>query len=301
MLTHAAMAVRHGTLMVALVMGGSFVACGKGTADVTDPGPVDPGPTPGASFESRWSTASGSSLEAITDGGSWPILACGTFAHDVLNVVASNTVGFTETPHVLRVQMRGAGPCGMLQRNGVVPASTTHWGRFYVRNDDQGSSNTHPVAYHNVHGSDPIQASPFQRFATMGAGQWQMGVGTGGGWPTNRFYSPVLTNQVWYRYEWEMRYLTATTFRFFPRIFTVDGTTPLYDEDDFRDENGQTLAHWYANGGFTALGGDGPSGEAEQLARNFGMGNEGPATAADTRGYWYYAKFALSTEGWIGQ
>jgi hypothetical protein len=35
-------------------------------------------------------------------------------------------------------------------------------------------------------------------------------------------------------------------------------------------------------------------------ARNFGLGNEGPAGSSSTGGYWYHADVAMSTSGWIG-
>ncbi len=277
----------------------------KVAGKVVAPPPVPPPPPPpapppaGVAFQSLWSNA-GTSIAAVTDGGLWPILACGTVYQNVMSVVAGAPLGFTETPNVLRVRMAGQ-DCAMLQRDGIIPASTTHWGRFYIRNDEFGTSNTHPVAYHNVHGADPIQAVPLQRFANIQNGSWQIGIPTAGNYPFNRYYTPLLPNGVWYRFEWEMRYLTATTFRFYPRIYNLADSL-LYDASNLRVEGGSsTLQQWYDQGNFNSLGGNGSAGTAAQLARNFGLGNEGPSSASNTGGSWYYAKFGLSTSGWLGR
>ncbi|MCL4213158.1 MAG: Ig-like domain-containing protein [Gemmatimonadales bacterium] len=266
---------------------------GQATLTVTTPAPGT------VLFSSDWNTA-GTSIAAVTDGGLWPILACGSVYQNVMSVVAGAPLGFTDSPNVLRVRMAGQ-DCAMLQRDGIIPASTTHWGRFYIRNDEFGTSNTHPVAYHNVHGADPIQAVPLQRFANISNGFWQIGVPAAGSYPANRFYTPLLPNGVWYRYEWEMRYLSATTFQFYPRIYNAAGVL-LYDASNLMAEGGGlSLQQWYNQGGYNNLGGNGSAGTAAQLARNFGIGNEGPSVASNTGGSWYYARFAISTTGWIGR
>jgi trimeric autotransporter adhesin len=268
---------------------------------------VTPPSSQGITFSSDWSHSQGSGATAVQDGGRWPSLGCGNFA-TVLTVVAGSTVGFSLTPNVLRVQMRGPVYCGMLQRDDAVPISTTHWGRFWVRNDESGSQNYHAGAYHNLHGNDDIQAVPFGRDARAGNGTWRLAIFTSGAsYPYNAWRSPALQNGVWYRYEWEMRYVTATTYRLFPRIYNAAGTL-VYDhtsfqQNDYSGSSSLTLDRYYAlDGGARTFGlGDSPSGASAELARNFGLGTEGPASASDTRGYWYYARFALSTSGWIGQ
>lgn len=261
-------------------------------------------------FESNWGFQTGNSREAVSDNGLWPIVACGNH-YEVLTVVAGGPVGFTLAPNVLRVQMRGASACGMLQRDDALPISTTHWGRFYVRNDENGTRNGHASAYNNVHPGSSIQSVPWTRDARTGAnepgvGNWLMQVGGTEAYPYDTWYGPVLRNGVWYRFEWMMEYRGDIEFRVYPRIYDMEGTL-IADErhfvqQEYRGEQDLTLAEYYQlDGGRRqmALVG-GAAGASAELARNFGIGNEGPANAADTRGYWYYARFALSTVGWIG-
>lgn len=293
------------TMLLAL----SFAACSSkdASSDLIEPppppppppGPPPPPPPAGTVFTSLWSTATGNTQNAVTDGGRWPVLACSSYPN-VLSVVSGSSVGFTQTTNVLRVRMRGGSFCGMLQVNGVVPVSTTHYGRFYVRNDETGSRNGHAAAYNNVHGGSgaDIQAVPWTREATAsGANAWKMTLGGGAAYPFDRFDSPDLTNGVWYRFEWQMEYRTNNTVRMWPRIYDMAGTL-LYDHDDYEQHDGgpTSLGEWYAASPNNVITLGSPS-----HARNWGMGNEGPGNAPDTGGDWFYAKFALSTTGWIGQ
>lgn len=250
-------------------------------------------------FASDWSFALGSTEAAVKDGERWPALTCIRTFPNVLTVILGAEVGFPLGGNVLRVQMRGPTDCGMLQKNDAVPISTTHWGRFYVRNDERGTKNDHPVAYHNIHGSADIQGVPFARFANRLANGWQPGVVGDAPYPNNKWYGPALENGRWYRYEWQMEYVSATETRVWPRIYAMDGTL-LFDAGDFVNDGGRyTLAEWYAAGGtITLANGGAPDPE---LARNFGMGNEGPGSSTATLGYWYYARLALSTRGWVGR
>lgn len=245
---------------------------------------------------SSWSAALGNDATALTDGGRWDQLACGA-PNAQGAVVAGSTIGWTRTPNVLRAQMNGSN-CFMLEKTGAITqASKTHWGRFWWRNDETGQGQSHPTGYNNIHGGDSIQAVPWQRWGNLGAsGYHRISVGTGGGYPTNRFYSPDLLNGTLFRYEWEKRYLTATTFRFFPFVYSLAGAL-LYTADDFRDEFNQTLTAWWNTGAYTTLG-DGAS-DVER-ARDFGIGNEGPDGAANTGEYWYYAALAFSEVGPVG-
>jgi hypothetical protein len=251
-------------------------------------------------FESSWSSGTGSTESVVKDGNAWPALTCINTFPTVLTVIPGNDVGFTRATNVLRVQMRGPTACGMLQKNDAVPISTTHWGRFYIRNDENGTKNDHPVAYHNIHGADDIQGVPFTRHANrLPDGQWQPGVVGAGPYPNNKWYGPALQNGTWYRYEWQMQYVTPTTVRVHPRIYDMSGTL-IHEASSFINDLGSmNLQQWYDAGNTIPLA-NGGTANAE-LARNFGMGNEGPGSSTSTLGYWYYARFALSTAGWIGQ
>jgi hypothetical protein len=289
---------RGATLVLLLAL----TSCGKSPANISDPGDGEEPPPnpPGVVFESSWSSGTGSTETVVKDGGNWPALTCINTFPTVLTVLDADDVGFDLATNVLRVQMRGPTACGMLQKNDAVPISTTHWGRFYFRNDENGTKNDHPVAYHNIHGADDIQGVPFTRHANrLPEGQWQPGVVGAGPYPNNKWYGPALDNGTWYRYEWQMEYVTPTTVRVHPRIYNMAGTL-IHEASSFINDLGSmNLQQWYDAGNTIPLANGGtPNAE---LARNFGMGNEGPGSSTATMGYWYYARFALSTAGWIGQ
>lgn len=254
-------------------------------------------------FSSDWLTATGRTNSAITDGGAFDGQACGDQSSvgnpSGIIVTADSLSAPSALSGLNAFQLAMVGSdCCMIQANDALPISTTHWGQFWVVNNENATKNDHPVAYHNIHGSDPIQAVPWQRYGNVGGSAWQMGVPGAGSYPYNRFYSPNLTLGAWYRYEWMMEYLTATTFRFYPRIYNASGTL-LYDVNNYTAEGGTTLQEWYDVPNVLTLGGDG-SASAQELARNFGIGNEGPDGAPDNDLTWSYAGLRLSTDGWIG-
>lgn len=291
-------------LLLGLLVGCAASQSATAPPDVTDPPapapPQSPQPPSSASFSSDWTAATGNSRDAVTDGGRWPVLACGTTFPQVLTVIGGSSVGWTETPNVLRLQQRGPNACGMLQRNDVVPASTTHWGRFYVRNDENGNSGDHPTGYNNAHwNGGAIQAVPWAResSAHVSAGTWRITVGGGAPYPFRKWWGPALQNGRWYRYEWEMRYVSATRYQVWPRVYDDAGVL-VADADDFVQEDypgagQQTLAGWFAAGNAGTV-------QDPALARHFGIGHEGTSGSA-TLGYWYYGKFAMSTTGWLGR
>lgn len=264
-----------------------------------------PPPPVGIFFEADWGTATGTSDNALTDGGVFNNVYCGGRS-TTLTVVSGASVGFTKTPNVLRLQQLGT-TCGMLERLNAIPLSTSHWGRMYFRNDETTSRHNHVMTYFPV---GTIQTAIWNRsgtdngvnirirtyYAANGSGavyphaHWILGTGGGGAGGEIE-----LDNATWYRYEWHMEYLTPTTYRLWPRIYAMDGTTVLYDHEDFwGGDFTVSLAQFYAGGGSFGF-------SDVALARNFGIGNEGPASGANSGEYWYHAAIALSTTGWIGQ
>jgi hypothetical protein len=74
----------------------------------------------------------------------------------------------------------------------------------------------------------------------------------------------------------------------------------LYDSTNFLradwTSGGTTLQEWYdasSTNRFTIV-------TSLAWMRTWGVGNEGPASGASTGAFYYYAGFALSTTGWIG-
>jgi len=288
----------------------SVLANNIASAAVVPEAAAPPPPPPvGVTFSSDWSTATGTSDNALRDGGKWNTLYCAQAA-TVLTVVAGNTVGWTKTPNVLRLQQLGASGCGTLERLNAVPLSTSHWGRFYFRNDEIGTQHNHVVTYNPGVGA-PIQTALWNRWgASDGVNifirTYYTAAGASTTYPRNVWSIGTngvvgrdrLAHGTWYRYEWHMEYVTSTTYRIWPRIYDMAGTL-LYDatrfyQSDYPTSGTHSLATWYAAGnafGFTDVA----------LGRRFGLGNEGPGGSTSTGGYWYHADVALSTSGWIGQ
>jgi len=122
------------------------------------------------------------------------------------------SVGWFRSENVLRVQEIGNLACGAVQRRNAVPASTTHWGRMYFRNDET----THRLSFHNFYYNFvcDIQWIFFNRRATV-VGLWELEIRMPATYSFNigRLQSALATdglnppivnlvNDVWYRYEW---------------------------------------------------------------------------------------------------
>lgn len=276
-------------------------ACsGPAAAEDAEPDPIQD------AFASRWGTETGSSVGALSDGGRWNVDFCSHSRARVLRVIPGGTVGWTRTPNVLSIQMRGSSDCAQVQRERAVPPSTTHWGRLYFRNDEVDNPNFHPVTY-NCCGE--IQIVPWSRIGSpagvlIGPRTGRDGDGRPLGYPYNGWHPGVrggegdlrLENGRWYRYEWMLEYLGPRRYRIHPRVYDMDGRL-LYDVETFFQVDyrgsGHSLASWYAEGNSFGI-------TDPVLATHFGLGNEGPALSSASLGNWYMADVALSTEGWIG-
>jgi hypothetical protein len=299
--TNAAVAtVSSGGLMTGIAQGVATIRAtsegrsGDATVTVTVPTPTGPN-----LFSADWSTATGNSDNAISDGGRWNVNFCAPSRSSVLNVVSGASLGWTKTPNVMSVRYLGES-CAQFQRNNAVPASTSHYARFYFRNDATAGSNHHPVTY-NCCGA--IQVVPWSRFTnTSGI---TINIRTSAPYPYNA-WAPgrpgssghlALAHRTWYRYEWHLEYVSATSYRIWPRVYDMAGNL-LYDAATFVPSDysgsGHTLASWYAAGNSLRI-------SDVELARHFGGGNEGPAGAPNTGEYYYFADMALSLSGWIGR
>jgi uncharacterized repeat protein (TIGR01451 family) len=272
--------------------------------EVAGGGTPPPPPPAGVVFSSTWSTATGTSSSALRDGNRWDDLYCGN-AGQTLAVVPGTAVGWTRTPNVLRLQQMGASICGMLEKVNAVPVSTTHYGRFYFRNDETSTTHNHVATYFPV---GDIQVAIWNRAGRSDGVELFMRTykdasGQFAGWPYSYWKlagsgnNIRLQNGTWYRYEWMMEYVSANTYRLWPRIYNMAGTL-LYDADDYYNSdypsNPRTLRQHYDMGNVFGV-------SSTSSARNLGLGSEGPAGSSSTGGYWYHADVALSTAGWIGQ
>lgn len=262
-------------------------------------------------FSSEWNFARGNSREALNDGGTWDrMIECGGSIFNIMSVIDGATVGWTMTPNVLRIQQRGSTACGNIERtqNTVAP-STSHWGRFYFRNDETANGHFHPVTY-NCCGA--IQMVPWLRFGNItgvriGVGTARDGNGVTLGYPYSLWFPGTrpgagavqLENGRWYRYEWEIRYVTPMSYRVYPRIYDMNNNLLFDYRTFFQNDNAggaasKSLQTFYEVDNRT-FGVTDPA-----LARNFGFGNEGPGGSSNSLGYWYIARSSVSTTGWIG-
>jgi len=263
-------------------------------------GRANRGVTGGAyQFSSNWATATGTTDSAIGDGGKWNTFWC-TIA-DVLSVIAGSDIGWTRTANVLRVKVAG-GTCGGIERTAAVPVSTSHYGRFFFRNDEPSGTHNHPVTYNHV---GAIQLVPWARQGNGATTNFFMrtyytAAGGSTSYPTNSWSphsSQWLSTGVWYRFEWHMEYITATTYRVHPRIYNMAGTL-LHDENSYYQSDaalgsGLTLKAFYDapnSFGFSDV----------NLATRVGVGNEGSTGNPADGDHWYHAEYALSLTGWIG-
>jgi uncharacterized repeat protein (TIGR01451 family) len=263
----------------------------------------DPGAAIELAFHSDWGTGLGNSEDAIKDGGAWgEHFWCGGNMYEVLSVVGGAPLGWTRTPNVFATQMRGGSGemCGAVQRQNAVPASTTHWGRLYFRNDDDewgGAEHNFSynfvgsiqIVYHNLRGSSQGVRHNVYLGSTYPYTSWHA---QRPGGVRDWIY---LENETWYRYEWMVEYVTDSTIRFWPRIYSMDGEL-LLDSDDYYqldhpNSGPHNLTSWYAAGNTFS--------KDPELMRHIGIGNEG-RPGPNTGKYWYTADFALSLDGWIG-
>jgi len=257
---------------------------------------------------SDWAYLAGSTDPAIQDNNKWTNVYCPTRA-DVVTVLTGAEVtalGWTRTPNIIRFMQRSSGVplvgwCGGIESQNVVPVSTSHYGRTFFRSDQTNGINQHALTY-NLLGA--IQVTIWGQEGSAGGVRkfirtYYDSAGDQSAWPNDAWYptAVLLAHATWYRYEWWMEYVTATTYRIHPRIYNMAGVL-LYDSATYFHNNtppagGATLAAWYAAGntyGITDV----------QLARHLGLTMEGQPGAANNDLSWYHADMKLSLDDWIG-
>jgi len=256
---------------------------------VTVTPPLPPGTF---TFSSDWSTTTGITSNAVTDGGKWDYESGDNGTATALEVLPGTAVRgdpWTLTPNVLAIYMRGSNHDYVISKINAVPQSTTHWGRCYIMFEPGVSHqrNMHPFAYDPVGSIDLVHlnwgggTAPWVAVSVFA--DYRMG--TQGGYTS-------LTPGTWYRYEWEIEYITPTTVKLWPRLYSLAGRL-LNDATGFLHEDipGYTLADYNATNTV-------PVNAVE--AREIGLGQPGPAGTTDTGTATYVAACAVSTEDWIG-
>lgn len=253
----------------------------------------------GVVFQSDWSSDTGRSRRAVTDGGRWKNYW--EWNHDTTGFqLLSVEPGGPGGRNALKVVQRGPTYAANVQQNGVVPPATDFYVRFYVRNDDTSSAGDHVVTvdtwrYANL---------TFLRKWSVGTA-WRFAVsmyGCGYTYPIGH-WSPDVTLQpgVWYRFEYYVRYVDRTHVEVHPRVYDAAGTQILGDADFRQSDWGGsawdgrsdwTLASYYSAGHSFCVD--------PAAMTNFGLGNNGQQGAADTGLPWYFAAVEIRTDWWPG-
>ncbi len=249
-------------------------------------------------FESDWSTDTGTSARAVTDGGRWKNYW--EFNNGAPVQLMSVVSGGPGGRNALKVVQRGERLAADLQQNNVVPPSTDFYVRFYMRNDDTSASADHIV----VSGIDEYWNLTFMR-KSSGTNGWTFVIslyGCDSEYPLQHL-GPAATLQrgVWYRFEYFVDFVDPTHVQVHPRVYDANGTLILKDAD-FRQSgfgsavwNGRsdwTLASLYGVGHRFCVK-PGPM-------TSFGMGNNGQKGAIDTGLPWYFAGVQIRTDWWPG-
>jgi hypothetical protein len=291
-------------------------------------------------FHSGWEEGpTGAATSAIRDNGKWhhgnlcsqPLIS----VVDVASIPGSSPPPAVGIRRALRLEASNNGHCSgvmaELQRQGLQRGQSWWW-RYYYRLDSNSPRITHyettcTFSYRNLTPMTPHIVAPGQNqpfLITEGNEDYPITW-----WHADR----ALPTNTWYRYETHVEILgTAETapsrvgtnwalqwehpgqveFRIWPRIYAADGTLLLSAENfltrDAPSPPNLSLSQFYALGRThktrQALVATNWTADAAEGLTKVGLGNNG-ATASnppetDGSQYWYYAKFAVSAEGWIG-
>jgi hypothetical protein len=250
-------------------------------------------------FQSNWSSNTGTSASAVTDGGKWPDYYEFNNGSNVQLMSVVSGAG-PNGLNALRVEQRGSTYAANLQVNDVVAQSRDYYVRYYMKNDDTSGAGDHIVTadlyeYANLTFMRKYGSSSGWTFVTSL-------YGCGFTYPIGHWGpGPKLANGQWYRFEYFVDFIDNTHVRVHPRVYNSSGTL-LYSDADFRQEdfggaswNGRsdwTLASYYAAGHSFCV--------QPSYVNEFSVGNNGQQGAADTRQAWYFAGVEIRTDGWPG-
>ena len=262
-------------------------------------GHVGPSARDGVIFESTWATATGTSKEALTDGGRWPNYL--EFHNDPAVQLLSVVPGGVDGQNALRVQQRGPGYSAFLQIDNVVPQSRDYYVRFYMKNDDTSGTADHIVTvdmrnYGNL---------TFMR-KVSDASSWRFVVsmhGCGAAYPLVHWGPPGrLAHGEWYRFEYFVHYTDSRHIQVTPRVYDSGGML-LFAAPDFQQEGYKRGGNWSGRDDWT-LASYYDAGHSfctnPTWMNDFGLGNNGQREATDTGRYWYFSAVQIRTDAWPG-
>lgn len=198
----------------------------------TPPAPPNPPTPPSGSvvFFSDFSTALGTSREALTDGGKWPIISAG-----VADIIPSAGLDFP-TANVLRItSTNGSGIILRRVASAPVGVGQSVFYRWYQRQTHPPLSDneSHPVQDGNAAGDANWMWKVYHSQA--GLGRWipQFHVG-GNPYHLSYWTGPPLDTGVTYRIEVQVHRLSTTQWNLHARVYV--GATQLLDDRDFTND-----------------------------------------------------------------
>jgi len=270
--------------------------CSSDTAQVRVENPVS---TEGLLLQSDWSTATGNSFEAVSDGGKGLVRWC--VWDEVLSVVPGAPLNWTRTSNVLGI--RSIDNCGHVEYENLFPLPCDNeeqfWAaRFYVMNGvGQSDSKDHPLTFWPVGAIEMVHLALHR---VQPNGDWSPRyIGTTS--PNDFPFGVVLRDDdgrlvhipagTWIRYEFILHWRNATEFRWYPRVYDVDGNL-LYDEFDWKHtDTNLSIGEWYARSPANVLTRR-PNSPDPNNIRTFAFGM-GQAGSSGERYYIADAAFAL--------
>lgn len=240
-------------------------------------------------FTSAFSTATGTTANALNDGGAWDVYGTGS------EVISSAGLDFPTTNVLLVPWQSGGGSALQLvgppygTSLGALTAPATRYYRWYGRiviPNGTADTQTHPVQ------DGTGGATNWTQLFYNNVGDDVVRVGHGfqnNTYPHNIYLGPTLSKGVTYRFEYAYELVTSTTFRFAVRIYS-SADVLLYTSDDFTASGlgVTTLADYCASNTFTVNSATTPEGF-------HGGTNDLGSEAGD---YAYESGFAISDVGW---
>jgi len=255
----------------------------------------------GVVFQSDWTSGTGLSASAISDGGRWQNyweFNNGT-GIQLMSVVDGASVNAPGGRNALKVLQRGPYAAN-LQQAAILPPTTDYYLRFYMRNDDTSPAGDHVVTVDTWYYGNLLYV---RKYSSVAGWTFTMGVyGCGYTYPIGYWTPPVtLSHGAWYRFEYYVHYVDPTHIQVHPRLYDAAGNL-MYDDSGYQQSdpgsmswNGKsdwTLATYYAAGYNFCVD--------PQYMQTFGVGNNGQNGAIDTGLPWYYAGIQIRTDHWVG-
>lgn len=277
--------------------------------------PADPPVEPPASdihFSSRWQATGNPDADMLADV--WERVT-GRNVGPAVEILPADA-GLMGRGDIFRLHNSGENS-RQVQLDQMVPPSTTHWGRVYVRSNNLTSRHNHSIQIGGGSGY-PIEFAIGLRGTSAGSvpNVTASGDDADGRYPGVRWWASGVDNpngedtlvpDRLYLLEWQIEYHDPSN----PRRYRVrawisevdsDGVVTLADKwtaSDFFESDQPGTGRNLADQLFSLSTDQRTMGTPEK-ARRYSFGNEGPRGAPSDPGYTDFADFAISVTGRIG-